>query len=408
MLAVSIAATAFAANPKTRTQQLMNRLGEQEPLRSGIWGMLAVRMDGDTLVDVNSHRRMLPASNMKLITTGSALTVFGSEYRFKTSIGHSGVIRDGVLEGDLYIIGGADPTIGADFGCMKDQYPFMEWRDIVQKAGIRKISGKIVGDARFFDGDPVNGNWNVDDIIDGDGIGSEGLNYYRDTLMNHSGAYLCAEAFNTFLLGAGLNVPKDSISDEAVCDTLKVLGSAYSPKLRLIMRDCNYESDNFYAETFMRMLGKQVTGSACYDSCYVAMDRVLSDLGLGKKLKTIQIMDGSGLARKNYQTPDFLVSFLTAMAKSPCYETYRNTLPQPGKGTLSSRLPQAPSGDRARVYMKSGSMNGVRSYSGYIVPKDGVKSHTIVFSFLSNNAIVSQRELSLLCDKIIGSLATEN
>ena len=399
---------ASAASPKSQTHQLLKRLSTQEPLRNGVWGMLAVTMGGDTLVDFNSHMRMLPASTEKLITTGLALRVLGPDYRFRTRLAYDGVIENGVLHGDLYIVGEGDPTVGADFGCASGINPFVSWRKMVQDAGIEKIDGRLIGDSRFYEGDPLNGSWQIEDLNCGDAVGVEGLNYYRDTLVNHTGAFLCARAFNTFLMGAGLSVPIDRVSDEASSDSLKFIGESFSPRLRQIVRDCNHRSNNFYAEAMLRAIGKKLKADDSYDASVEAMLQVLAGMGLGTKSRAIQISDGSGLSRKNYQTPDFLVSFLTVMAGTRDGETFQGTLPKPGEGSLVSRLHDAPQSVKGRVCMKSGSMNGVRCYSGYILPSDGVKSHTIVFSFMSNNAVVSQKRLSTLTDQIITSLASEN
>ena len=52
--------------------------------------------------------------------------------------------------------------------------------------------------------------------------------------------------------------------------------------------------------------------------------------------------------------------------------------------------------------MKSGSMNGVRCFSGYILPSDNKKEHTVVFSILSNNMLISDAEaLSAIEEKIL-------
>ena len=85
----------------------------EEPFRSGVCGILAVSMNGDTLAEYGSMRKLIPASNTKLITTGLALNSLGPGFRFTTRLGYTGHVSNGTLHGDLYIVGGGDPTIAS-------------------------------------------------------------------------------------------------------------------------------------------------------------------------------------------------------------------------------------------------------------------------------------------------------
>ena len=95
-------------------QQLVDLQAAQEPLKGSAWGFYAVDEAGRVLASHNAGMRLMPASNRKLVTTGVALHAFGPDYRFRTSLGYTGTIEpDGTLQGDLYIIGGGDPTLGS-------------------------------------------------------------------------------------------------------------------------------------------------------------------------------------------------------------------------------------------------------------------------------------------------------
>jgi len=129
-LAVSAGASdAFAQDAAWRqsiTQYIESQVNNG-PLKGAVVGVCAMEIagqagndarragnDGKVIAAYNSSTRMVPASNMKLVTTGAALRAFGPEYRFETGIGYRGSIgEDGTLHGDVYIIGGGDPTIGA-------------------------------------------------------------------------------------------------------------------------------------------------------------------------------------------------------------------------------------------------------------------------------------------------------
>ena len=124
----------------------------------------------------------------------------------------------------------------------------------------------------------------------------------------------------------------------------------------------------------------------------------------------MRFADGSGLSRKNFVSPEFLVSVLRGMARTSFYNDYLNSLPRPGRkdGTLVARLPKAPAAVKNRIYMKSGSLGGVRCLSGYILPSDGNTRKTIAFSIMVNNYVGKSSELSQALDNLILELANEN
>lgn len=491
--------SATAGLPRTEAQRKISKLGAGEPLRSSAVGVFAMTMSGDTIADFNRMVKLVPASNMKLITTGVALRTLGASYRYETKIAYSGKIENGVLDGDVYIIGGGDPTTGAKTDCAEPlNSTFAKWAGFLRAAGITKVTGRIIGDPRYFaDPVPENMGWTYDDLGTYYGAGSTGLNFfenaqnfyvtpgsavgntpyvanrYPDTpwmkyvnnartgkkgstntmayintdfgpfgefcgffpidrkgytleCSNKFAAYTCAYYFHNYLRSNKISVEGGfaDISSQGYVRTepgisaittkapaqkdLTVLGSTFSSPASSIIGDANRDSDNFYAEALFKTIGKTGMGSSQYDSCYVAVENALKALGVSTA-GAIQIFDGSGLSRKNYVSPDFLVRFLRAMAKSSDYEVYRNSLPVPGhKGTVEFKFPNTPLSYRERFHMKSGSMNGVRCYSGYIDSSDGDPSKTIVFSLMMNNLTVSTWAINPYIDNIIEALAAEN
>ena len=159
---------------------------------------------------------------------------------------------------------------------------------------------------------------------------------------------------------------------------------------------------------YLRTLGKEFKGNGCYDSSYVAVRNILKDLGVDTS-RGYTLQDGSGLSRKNYVSPDFFCRFLIAMMSSPHFEDYIYSLPSPGSnGTLSSNMAKSPAEMKARIKVKSGSMEGVRCYSGYIIPTEGCKDDTIVFSIMVNNCTAPTWKVRQLLDKIMATLAASN
>ena len=123
------------------------------------WGVLAISLDADdTLLAVNPTEPLVPASNVKLITTAAALHYLGPEYRFLTFVIAAGSIVDGVLKGDLILYGTGDPTLSDRFHSSKTEV-FELLTDQLVDNGIRRIEGGVVGDGTMFSGPSRPASW---------------------------------------------------------------------------------------------------------------------------------------------------------------------------------------------------------------------------------------------------------
>ena len=499
LISVALLLSAWSATAVIRTeaQQTIGRLCAAEPLRSSQVGVCAVRMDGDTLAAVDIRRKFVPASNVKLLTTGLALNALGADYRFETKLAYAGEIADGRLKGDLYILGGGDPTTGSRAELAEPLSALhAEWMRLLAEAGIRSIEGRVLGDPRFFGGTTAqNLGWTYDDLGTNYGTASLGLNFFENAqlfyvtpgssvgaapvvrprypeapwmrFLNHAatgaarsanslyyvntplaplgevagsfpidrrgytleaanlfGAFTCAYYFYTYLQTHGIVVkggygdvsPQGEIRTDlasaqpraAAADpqTLVPLGVTRSATLAEIVRETNCQSNNFFAEILLRMTALHQGLAA--DDGQRAAETAMQDLGLRADNACRQV-DGSGLSRKNYVSPEFFVRFLRKMASLPVREAYLASLPVPGgKGTLENRFRNAPQEFKDRIRMKSGSMNGVLCYSGYILSADGDPARTIAFSLLVNNCTASSYVLAPVLENIIAALAAEN
>ena len=466
-----------------QAQAVIDSITADPALERAVVSICAMTGNGRTIVDINSEKMLVPASNMKLISTGAALHKLGADYRFETAIGHDGTIEDGVLKGNLYIIGGGDPTLGSkDSIAVSLEKVFGQWETMVREAGIRKIEGRIIGDGRAFEGMMEEPTWLWNDIGTYYGAGTSGLMFYENmqsfsvaagekvgapvkispsyplapwmefrynctTGENGTGDQLymytsdlapVAEIRGTYGLDRGKkrldcsnkypeytcahyfmnHLKKKGIYSEGSGDfkldtdwqaqgDIHILGKTYSPTLDRIAFETNHASNNLYAETLLRGLSREMTGSASYDSAYIALGTIMKELEV--ELKGADIQDGSGLSRQNYVSAEFFCRFLEGMMSSPYFEEYAASLPSPGKpGTLSYNMKSYPESVRERILVKSGSMNGVRCYSGYIIPTEGCKDDCIIFSILVNNCTAPTWQLRPLLDKIMGVLAGLN
>src|SRR5437870_12856759 len=110
---------------------------------NGHWGILVVTSAGDTLYSRNAGKLFMPASNQKLLTSAVALTQLGADYRYRTLFVAHGVVADGVLEGDLGVIGRGDPSV-SDHMRHDAMVPLREIADSLSARGVKRIRGRIV------------------------------------------------------------------------------------------------------------------------------------------------------------------------------------------------------------------------------------------------------------------------
>lgn len=423
----------------TEVQKTVQRLDAKGgALENSVWGMLAVNFQGDTLAQLNKGKRLTPASNMKLVTTAAAYLKLGRNYTFKTQIATDGTIQDSTLVGNLYIIGGGDPLIGNLFTYLpKEDIPFGKWRKVLEDNGIRRIEGDVIGDGSYFCGELRHTDWSTEDEISKDGVVPAGLTWRGE--MGDSipdGPLAAATHFRRWLIENGVPVSgaakasqesvvrsatathglaqktsaNDSSCAASIPDSLIILGTAQSATLNHIATITNHQSDNFCAETLIKAIGKANNGSDDYDTATEALHRALAPIGMAGPSAKMRFADGSGLSRKNFISPEFIVGILMGMSRTSLYKDYLNSLPRPGRkdGTLQTRLPKAPAPVKNRIYMKSGSLGGVRCFSGYILPSDGNTKKTIAFSIMVNNYVGKSSELTQTLDNLILELANEN
>ena len=398
--------------PSTATQRLAEQNDADGPLAQSVWGFLAVNLKGDTLVCLNPQRRLVPASNLKLITTGAALLALGEDFRYTTTLA-TAAPADSVLRANLYIIGGGDPLLGELFPYLPGpDATFGRWSKALADAGVRRIEGSIIGDGSWFAAPQYHPDWNVEDLQTRDGVVPAGLTWrgkMGDSIPDgpssaalHYLAWLQARDSTCTATASAAAAPP--------VDSLTVLATLPSLPLRDLVRIANCQSDNFIAETLLKTLGKLRGDGDDYPSSIAALRQSLSPIGLMAASGQMRFADGSGLSRKNYVSPAFMVSFLRGMYRSRVRKAFMASLPFAGeaKTTLENRLPKRPWALRHRILMKSGSMNGVRCFSGYILPSSGRAEETIVFSILTNNAVAPSSQVYPLLDAMIESLANEN
>jgi serine-type D-Ala-D-Ala carboxypeptidase/endopeptidase (penicillin-binding protein 4) len=153
--AVAMAVPPAIAELRTRLGDLVDHPAR----RTERWSILAVSLDrGDTLIARAPDQALAPASNMKLFTTAAALEYLGAEHRFTTYLIADGPIREGVLEGNLYLYGTGDPTLGTRFA-ERPAAALVALADTLALLGVREIRGALIGDGSFFSGPGHGAGW---------------------------------------------------------------------------------------------------------------------------------------------------------------------------------------------------------------------------------------------------------
>ncbi|RMF01204.1 MAG: D-alanyl-D-alanine carboxypeptidase/D-alanyl-D-alanine-endopeptidase, partial [Bacteroidetes bacterium] len=134
------------------------------------------------------QRSLIPASNLKLLSTASALAMLGPDFRYQTELAYDGQLdAHGVLRGNLYLIGSGDPTLGspqmADTPGLETLLSRLALA--IQRAGIRRISGRIIADDTAFSTAAAGSHWQWLDLGNYYGCGTFGLNAHENFYYLH-------------------------------------------------------------------------------------------------------------------------------------------------------------------------------------------------------------------------------
>ena len=124
------------------------------------WGVLIRSLKtGETVYSRNEKKMFMPASNMKLFTTSSAMKALGPDYRYTTRLVTTGSVKDSVLNGSIIVVGSGDPTISGRYNDGNVTETFAQWADSLRSHGIKAVNGSIIGDDNCFDDEFYGSNW---------------------------------------------------------------------------------------------------------------------------------------------------------------------------------------------------------------------------------------------------------
>jgi serine-type D-Ala-D-Ala carboxypeptidase/endopeptidase (penicillin-binding protein 4) len=337
--------------------------------------------DGSVLYAHRDALALAPASNEKLFVTAAALLRFGATGTLTTSLAAAPgteVDEDGVLRGDLYLVGGGDPTLGdAGLAALAD--------DLVAR-GVTRIDGGVIGDESAFD--TLRGGPDSAYKPDYDLGGWLTALSWRHGRAGASGPARGAATRLASLLKARKveyeRKPRagrlSRVAGGGVAADAEPLATLASPTIASLIAQTNIPSENFYAEMLAKALGARF-GSGGTTSAGLAVARSqLASLGIHPRL-----VDGSGLSRADRTTARQLVRLLERMDGQDTAATWRASLPVAGRsGTLRTRMRGTAAAGRCAA--KTGTLIGVSALSGYCTTAGGVD---VAFSFIENQVCSS-------------------
>ena len=405
----------------------------------------------------NEKLLLHPASNQKIITSAAGLLFLGDDYKFNTSLYHTGEIVDSICMGDIFIVGGCDP----DFS-LNDLDSLV---CALKENGINKILGNIYGDVSYLDSLYWGKGWMWDDDPYSDfprltpltindvcvkfivkpgkngelveitlepqsefysfansaitsGIDSSTFDIERDWLNGNNifravGELSITEEVDTllrnvvhpekyFLTLFKENLEKHGIEFSGVIDTLTLPEKhkhlfTLSRKYSQIVNNLNKESDNLSAEMTLRALAHEYCGKpASADSGIVLIDSLITLIGLDPT--KYRIVDGSGVSHYNLVSTELVNELLKYFYynEKALYETLYESFPIAGvDGSLKKRMNSGLAYNN--VHAKTGTLSGVSTLSGYLNTKNG---HLISFSIFIQNYVEKDKEARAYIDEL--------
>jgi D-alanyl-D-alanine carboxypeptidase/D-alanyl-D-alanine-endopeptidase (penicillin-binding protein 4) len=366
LLAVLAPAAAGADLRATRTAL------DRELRRAGTAsGAMAVDLDtGRTVYARRATTPRIPASVNKLNTTAALLRRLGPEATLFTDVLVPGPVEGGVVEGNIFLRGGGDPT----FGPRQTRRLARALSDL----GIRRVAGRVIGDESLLDtrrGPPSSGFHTSAWVGPLSALAYQrGMTHHRRPRFQSRPALHAAQRFHAALRRRGIRVVRSARTGTAPPDAQLIMRMP-SPPIRVLVARTNVPSDNFAAETLIKVLGAQFTGRGTTAGGARVVRDAVSELGLVPR-----VVDGSGLSRGNRTSPAEVVTLLRGMDESPDGAAFTASLPVAGRsGTLRTRMRRTAAEGRCRA--KTGTLTGVSTLAGYCTTTTGGR---VAFALLMN------------------------
>jgi len=317
-------------------------------LTAGTRMSVSVREAGAYLYRRRDRALRVPASNEKLLLSMALLDRFGPEFQIP-SRAMARAVQDGVISGDLWIVGRGDPSVG--------RFRVRRLARSILGAGISRIRGSVIGSKTYFSRDWWAPGWKSDFprkyVALPTALTFRG-NQARGKHISDP-EQRAAVTLTRALRRLGVRVdgkPGSGRSPSGLAEVARV----ESPPLGQLVRVMDVYSSNFYAEVLGKRLG-------------VAREGVPGTISKGAATTAtwanahgvpVTAHDGSGLSYRNRVTASGLARLLGLAEKQPWGVDLRMSLPAPGEGTLKDRL------KGVLIRAKTGTLRRISALSGWV------------------------------------------
>lgn len=382
-------ATAGLANARSLAATLDDFTARLDPTTC-----FTASVEGIRVAAHSTTRPVIPASNQKLLIAAAALDLLGVDHTFETSVAVPTPV-DGVVEGDVYLIGGGDPVLTSDdFPVEEDRQPAFNTTsldplaDAVAATGVTRINGAVIGDGTRYDDEFTVGSWAPG--IAGVDAGPYDALFVNDArVLGRSGREsdpnsAAAREFVRLLNDRGI-VVAGGWGSGSRSNLVPVVGTVTSRPLADIVAQMLTTSDNDTAELLVKELGHVVRGEGTRPAGLEVVRQWLVDQGV--TMLGVELADGSGLSNDNRLTCDAVLTVLQLAG-----DDLVAALPVAGRtGTLADEFVGAEL--EGRLVAKTGTLNrgsvdppSVKALSGLVPSFAG----TIEFALISNTPGIAE------------------
>jgi D-alanyl-D-alanine carboxypeptidase/D-alanyl-D-alanine-endopeptidase (penicillin-binding protein 4) len=441
-----------------------------DPALNGATVSVMVRdaRSGSTLYQHNPRARLIPASNLKLLTTAAAMDVLGPQYRFSTQLLSNGTQQGERLAGNLYLRGLGDPTTQfADYQALAAQ---------LASQGVRQVQGDLVFDDTWFDAERLGVDWAQDDestyygaqisaltvspntdfdagtllvtakapvalgqpvsvvvspstdyvqlsnrAVSGPG-NSYGITRQHGTnLLQLTGALapgkqsrqwvsvweptqLVANLFEQALAQQGIQVLGRRVIGGVSPSTATLLAEHQSAPLQALITPLLKLSNNNMSEALLKAMGRKTANAGTAAAGVAAVAAFMQRQGLDPA--TLSQVDGSGLSRRNLVSAQNLTDLLLVTAKQPWFDAWYNALPIAGNADRMT-------GGSLRYRLRgTAAENNLHAKTGSMAGVSSLSGYItdaqgrrLVFSMISNNYVSDAAPVRALENRLALALA---
>ena len=354
---------------------------------------LVVYLDGEEVYAENPTLPLVPASAQKLLTSFGVYAILGADHTFETSIVSEVPIVEGVVDGDVYLVGGGDPLLAtADYAGRYEQQPHFrtaieELADALVAAGVREINGAVLGDESRYDLERYVPEWPsrftnesqnqtgpLSALTVNDGFVRYDPNPAPSLATASTEPAVFAAAFFDDLLEEREVIIRQSAGAGQAPVGATTLASIASDPVSVVTNQMVDVSDNMGAELLLKEIGREASGLGTTNDGAVAIENALRSAGFS--VAETDMVDGSGLASENRVTCRLLAEILDDDSSAPILDG----LAVAGQsGTLLERMVGTEAEGKVRA--KTGRLNEVGALAGTAEALDG---STLTFAWIVN------------------------